>query len=75
MKTVRGLEDLRYDVDYVTTTRVKSTQVTRVVEWLGPVSTTDVLFPSVEEHAWDREVSWLDPIFTNRAGQWYWERQ
>jgi len=57
--------------DHVTTTRVGSTQVTRVVEWLGPVSTTDVLFSSVEEHAWDREASWLDQIFTNRATRAY----
>lgn len=55
--------------DHVSTTWIGSTQVTRVVEWLGPVSTTDVLFPSIEAAMWEREASWLDPVFTDRASR------
>lgn len=57
--------------DHVTTTQIGSTQVTRVVEWLGPVSTTDVLFSSIEGATWEREASWLHPIFIDRASRAY----
>ena len=57
--------------DHVSTTWIGGTQITRVVEWLGPVSTTDVLFSSIAEATWEREASWLDPLFTDRASRAY----
>ncbi len=49
--------------------RVGRSEITRVVEWLGPIRTVGELFPATPAQVWRDNASWLAPHFWD-PGQW-----
>ncbi len=49
---------------------VGTTEITRVVEWLGPIRSVGELFPSVPAQVW-QENAWMAPHFWNPASGAY----
>ncbi|WP_354637640.1 MBL fold metallo-hydrolase [Kitasatospora camelliae] len=46
-------------------------EITRVVEWQGPVAPTRAVVPGVGEEVWKRNGDWLAPEFWDREGDRY----
>ncbi|WP_037853489.1 MBL fold metallo-hydrolase [Streptomyces sp. NRRL S-340] len=46
-------------------------EITRVVEWSGPVRTARFVIPGSDEHTWRRNQEWLEPDFWTAADDAY----
>src|SRR5947207_10441715 len=46
-------------------------EITRVVEWSGPISTARVIIPDSDEETWQRNEEWLAPDFWTPADDAY----
>ncbi|MGH3499301.1 MAG: MBL fold metallo-hydrolase, partial [Nocardioidaceae bacterium] len=55
----------------VDTFTLGDTDVIRVIEWLGPITSVSNLFPSTPGHVWDDHAGWLDPHFYDKASGAY----